>query len=75
MKFVVLAVVLSILCFGTLEAAKSAEGGGGCICTADFSPVCGKNGKTYSNACKAKCEKQPVAHTGSCDGKSGGKTV
>ena len=29
-----------------------------CICTEDYTPVCGANGRTYSNLCNARCEKQ-----------------
>lgn len=37
-----------------------------CVCADVWMPVCGKNGKTYSNACFAKCAGVKF-HQGSCD--------
>ncbi len=37
-----------------------------CICPAIYMPVCGANGKTYSNSCKANCEKVRVKCKGKC---------
>jgi hypothetical protein len=37
-----------------------------CVCADVWMPVCGKNGKTYSNACFAKCAGVNF-HQGSCD--------
>jgi coxsackievirus/adenovirus receptor len=37
------------------------------VCTANYDPVCGKNGKTYSNSCEASCEDVTVAHPGICE--------
>jgi hypothetical protein len=39
----------------------------GCFCATIFDPVCGANGKTYSNACQAKCSNVTVASTGACE--------
>merc|ERR1711915_246425 len=38
----------------------------GCICPAIFSPVCGTDGKTYSNSCEASCQNAKVACEEDC---------
>jgi hypothetical protein len=37
-----------------------------CMCTLNYDPVCGKDGKTYGNQCLADCQGEKVAHTGEC---------
>ena len=37
-----------------------------CLCPENFEPVCGIDGRTYSNACFARCEEVAVDYMGSC---------
>jgi len=55
---------------------QSTEAANGCVldppdeavmCTADWTPVCGCDGKTYSNACNATAAGVPESTPGECD--------
>jgi hypothetical protein len=37
-----------------------------CVCTADFNPVCGIDGRTYGNPCAAACANVNVIAIGAC---------
>ena len=37
-----------------------------CVCTEQYDPVCGCNGKTYGNACMAECDRITSYTKGTC---------
>lgn len=48
------------------EAAGIAEENDMCICTKEFRPVCGGNGRTYGNPCLAGCDDVEEFTDGPC---------
>lgn len=63
--------ILAIMAFAMLGCLGGAPGDNqtnrtGCVCTAEYNPVCGSDNMTYGNPCMAACVNATVMHPGKC---------
>ncbi|XP_062600249.1 serine protease inhibitor dipetalogastin-like [Saccostrea cucullata] len=63
MQYGILAVCVIL---GVLAVSDSRSPPRPSVCNMDYRPVCGKDNKTYSNACRARAAGVPIASQGKC---------